>query len=778
MPLEPSNLRRSLLVAIVIALAFGSWAAADWYRAEEPKALQQAKYVGRQSCIECHQTQAAAFNGSDHDRAMELANDSTVLGDFDDAEFERLGEKTRFFRDGEKFMVNAEGPDGEYHDYEIWRTFGIRPLQQYMVKFPDGRVQVLRVSWDVKKKKWFYVGPPDAEDERLEPTDPLHWTGLAQNWNTMCAECHSTDYHKNFNLEKNSYHSTFKEIDVSCEACHGPGSLHVDLAQSRSLFWDRKVGYGLTNTLKNASNARQMETCAPCHSRRSVIHANYRAGDPMYDNFDPVLLFSGLYHADGQIEDEVYEFGSFTQSKMYQKGVRCSDCHDPHSLELKFEGNRLCAQCHQPGKYDGAGHHHHPDAAAGAAETQCVSCHMPSKTYMGIDDRRDHSIRVPRPDLTVELQTPNACNRCHTKPTEDATWAAENVVKWYGPKRPDDPHYAHALAAGRKAAPEGERLIRELLRRDAVPSIVRATAISLLGGYPTPSSERLRRQALEDPDPAVRAAAIHSLTTDTGARLLRFTAPLLRDPVLSVRIAAASRLVANAPDFANTPFQSELDRAIEEFREGQSLHYDRADSHMSLGSLSEQLKDIPAAINSFREAIRVEPYRSGPRRELARLLEQVANDPTLAEVREAIRPDPQEIERLRREEADLLARDAKLLPGNPTPLYDRAMLLYLLGDLDTARESLEAACRVSADYYAAWMALALICEKQERWDDARRAILKMRDLQPEAADWQGVGRRIIDTMRAQQAEQAANAPHSESLSPEEATDPATPDGQP
>jgi predicted CXXCH cytochrome family protein len=460
-----------------------------------------------------------------------------------------------------------------------------------MVEFPGGRLQVLRASWDARKKEWFYVAPPDAENERIEAGDPLHWTGLAQNWNTMCADCHSTDYRKNFDLAKNEYHSKYFEIDVSCEACHGPGSLHVELAEGRSLFWDRHVRYGLTNALKGASNVQQVETCAPCHSRRSVIDADYRPGEAFADNFDPVLLASGLYYSDGQIQDEVYDYGSFTQSRMFREGVRCTDCHNPHSLTLKYEGNRLCAQCHQPGKYDTPAHHHHINAAAGAEETQCVTCHMPSRVYMGIDDRRDHSIRVPRPDLTVTLGTPNVCNRCHTKPEEDAQWAADWVVKWYGQKRPDDPHYAAALTAAQRGDPDGGALLEQLLGRLEVPDIVRATAFELLAGYPSPAAARLRREALTDPSPLGRAAAVRGATTDSTARLIREVAPKLEDPVRSVRMAAATRLVQEADELANTQFQGALDKAVDEYRSSQSLHLDRADAHMSLASLSTTLGD-------------------------------------------------------------------------------------------------------------------------------------------------------------------------------------------
>jgi len=760
--------RRPAVGVGLIALALAAWVFFDWRRTVPADALTQARYVGRDTCAQCHAAQALSFAGSNHDRAMELATDETVLGDFNDVEFTRLGERTRFFRDGEKFMVNAEGPDGENHDYEVKWTFGVHPLQQYMVELDGGRVQVLRVSWDARKKEWFYVAPPDAPDERIEHDDPLHWTGLAQNWNTMCAECHSTDYHKNFDVATNEYHSTYFEIDVSCESCHGPGSLHVELANRRSLFWDRRVRYGLTNQLKNASNVQEVETCAPCHSRRGVIHPEFRAGDRFLDGFQPVLLEHGLYYPDGQIQDEVYEYGSFTQSKMFRKGVRCSDCHNPHSLELRYEGNQLCAQCHQPGKYDTPAHHHHTSAAPGAEETQCVTCHMPTTVYMGIDARRDHNIRIPRPDLTHTTGSPNVCNRCHTKPEETSKWAAETIVKWYGPKRPDDPDYAMALAAAQRGDADSPLLIEQLLDRPDVPDIVRATAINLLGSYATPSSERMRYEALTHASPIVRAAAVGVATPQSMARLMQEVAPKLEDPVRAVRMAAARRLVAAASELSQTQYRGALDRAIAEYKAGQSMHLDRADSHLGLANLSMNLGDVPGAVASLRGAIRAEPYRTGPRGELARVLDLVATDPELAAVVPEVGATEEEIRRLRTEEADLLARDAKLLAGDPSPHYRRGMLLYLLGDLDGARRELEEACRLGPDDYGNWMALALICEKQQRWEDAAVAIKKMAEMQPQAEDWKGVALRMRATIEAAQemeAESAADqAPHGESES--------------
>lgn len=735
----------------VAGLALGLvilWIAADWYIAKPVEMLESATYVGRQSCSQCHQPEENLWIGSHHDRAMELATEESVLGDFGDTHFTRQGVKTRFFRDGKRFMVNTEGPDGEHHNYEIKYTFGVTPLQQYMVEFPDGRMQVLRVSWDTLKKEWFYVTPSDVPTDRILPGDPLHWTGLGQNWNTMCADCHSTDYHKNYDVAKDEYHSKFFEIDVSCEACHGPGSLHVELAEDRWLFWDRNLHYGLTNTMKQVSNQREIETCAPCHSRRSQIHPNYHAGASYFDHFAPSLLDETLYHADGQILDEVYVYGSFVQSRMYHEGVRCSDCHDPHSLKLKFPGNLLCVQCHQ--EYDSPKHHKHVGSSIGSPETLCVSCHMPSRTYMNIDDRRDHSLRVPRPDLSVEIGTPNACNDCHTKPSEDAAWAATKVREWYGKKRPDEAdwkslhgatawgvtRWAEAFEAGRKQEPEAITSLRTLIENKRVPAIVRATAIRLLSQYPSPENTRLINDSLDNESPLVRAAVVRTLRPNeqfsSRNQFIKRTTPYLEDVSRIVRLASAYSMVNVVDELTTGHFRKRLNEAIQEFRESQEMHLDRASAHLNLATLEQQLGNLPAAIESLRLAIRQEPYLTGPRGELSRLLEATGGD-------------KEETNRWRREEASLLERDTILLPDNPGPHYQRGMLLYLLGDGDEARRELTRACRLGPNDYQSWLALALICEQQERWENATAVLERMQKLRPNDPTPQAIFQRIEQT---------------------------------
>ncbi len=680
----PLSARRIWIAVAICAIppalaAFGSY----WFNALPPDAVDHAQYVGRATCAQCHAVEHQLWTGSHHDRAMELATDQSVEGDFNDTTFTRLGVTTRFFRQGDKFMVNTEGPDSQNHDYEIKYTFGVDPLQQYMVEFPRGRVQVLRVSWDTHKKQWFEVTPPDVPDERIPPGDPVHWTGIGQNWNTTCADCHSTNLHKNYDPETDSYHTTFEEIDVSCEECHGPGSVHVELARSRRLFWDRNVGYGLPR-LKSTDPEIQIKTCAKCHSHRVQVHEGFRPGKPLLDYYVPSILSTGLYFDDGQIRDEVYEYGSFLQSKMYSQRVRCSDCHDAHSLKTKFEGNELCTQCHVKGKYDTPAHHHH---TPGTVAANCVECHMPSRLYMVVDARRDHSLRVPRPDLSVKLGTPNACTGCHTKPEETNEWAAEAVGKWYGDKRPDDPHWGPAFAAALARAPDGGKQLLDLLNRKTTPGIVRASAIDVLAAYPDRRSIAVRRSALGDVDPLVRRTAVYADDGQNIPQLETELASRLDDSTLAVRIAAVTRLAYLPRKSLTRAEQERFGEVLAEYRQSQALSLDHAGGHLALGGLDRRLSERllnsgqvqeavvleQRALAHWRAAIQIEPYIAGPRGELAMILEQRGGDPA-------------EIRRLREEEVELRARDAKLAPENAEIRYQLGMMNVLLGRLEEATD--------------------------------------------------------------------------------------------
>lgn len=691
---DPSlaRLRRGLLIAAALfglSLLGAAVVWADWYFGLPADAV--ASYVGRQSCLQCHQPQHEEWRGSHHDLAMDRATQETVLGDFNDAELTHQGVNSRMFRREGKFFVNTEGPDGKLADFELKYVFGVDPLQQYMVEFDRpadmpaseiARLQVLRISWDTKSKRWFHLDPPDVK-EKLKPWDELHWTGLAQRWNHMCADCHSTNLQKNYDVATGIYHTTFSEIDVSCEACHGPGSLHVQLAQSKSLFWDRRHGYALARLKDPASNQGQIQACAPCHSRRRVVAGGYTAGCNYYDYFANEVLTPSAYHADGQILDEVYEFTSFLESKMHHKNIRCTDCHNPHTARLKHEGNKVCTDCHQhpAGKYDGEIHHRHTSGSTGA---QCVECHMPQTTYMDVDPRRDHSFRIPRPDLSVKFGTPNACTRCHlrdeTLPGKEGTgekasggreppvagdsefslnallardglkeyshwlaaaqrgdravqsrlaavdrWADAALDKWYGANRKREPHFAEALHAARRMTPDAPAKLLELLGNRQMPAVVRATAALELGAYVEPGGEVVRalRKALEEKDPQIRSAAILSLQQESSDATVSALAPLLSDPTRLIRTEAARTLALIGSSRLRGEERTAFRTALGECFAGAGVDSDRAAGHLGLGILHENLGQFDEAEQAYRTAIRVEPGSIGARTNLAALYDRM-----------------------------------------------------------------------------------------------------------------------------------------------------------
>ena len=730
---------------------------ADYWTAQPLSAARN--FVGRDACIECHKDEAELFTGSHHDLAMDIATDETVLGDFDDVTFEHDGLQNRLFRDGERFMVHTEGPTGEMEDFEVKYVFGVTPLQQYMVEFdraddmPESeiaRLQVLRISWDTLKKRWFYLRPPDVP-EKLEPEDPLHWTGVAQRWQTMCADCHSTNLKRNFDTETLRYHTTFSEIDVSCESCHGPGSLHIELANSKSLFWDRNHGYGLAR-LKGDDAEPQLQTCAPCHSRRGVLDPTFKAGEKYHDHFALELLQPATYHDDGQIKDEVYVYGSFIQSKMYHKGIRCTDCHDPHSLKLKKSGNETCTSCHQhaAGKYDVPSHHHHTPGTAGA---MCVNCHMPHTTYMEVDPRRDHSLRVPRPDLSVSLGTPNACSGCHIRDqlktmdpetklefeskeyalwqqaaqqgneTIDSAikqtdrWCDEACAKWYGSERKTLPHFAEPLAAFRG----GDRnAAADLLRvamgthfgvspTEPASAIARATALTELANTGDGEVIKVARKLVADEqrDPLLRVAAINAIMPAGPITVKKTLMPLLKSETRLIRNEAARVLLARSYRELNQSERSQVDLALSELEESMMIASDRGGAHMNWAMICEQQGRLDEAVKAYETAIRVEPQMTGPRTNLAALLEGSLRQspPDLVDAIE------QRVYDLRKQEMDLLARDAKLAPNVPDIQYRYGLSLYLNGKPQEALPYLQRAVELAPDVQQFRMALQLLKEK-------------------------------------------------------------------
>lgn len=748
---------------LAVAVGIGLWSAhkpvpapttsaatALWPAAAAP--APSVAYVDNRQCLGCHQTQAHAWTGSHHAQAMAPATAATVRGDFAEASFRHRGVTTRFFRRDGKFFVHTDGPDGKLGDFEVKYSFGVEPLQQYLIETEGGRLQPLQIAWNTRERRWFHLLP----HEKTPPGDVLHWSGRYQTANTMCIGCHTTGFDKRYDAQADRFDSRWLEVNVSCQSCHGPGSRHVEWARAPGAA---SAPQGQLADLKTPQ--QQVQACAACHSRRSELTATPVPGQPHLDHYLPSLLREGLYHADGQQLDEVFVAGSYRQSKMYRMGVACTNCHDPHSAKPKLPGNALCTQCHQPqpnptfpsatGHFDTPQHHHHPQGSTGA---QCTACHMPTKNYMIVQARPDHSIRIPRPDLSVTLGTPNACTQCHAD--QSAQWAADAVTKWYGtPQRPA--HYGEIFAAARRGAAASAQALAALaaLAGDATqPAIVRATAIALLRDDAAVGIDQ-RIAATRDTDAELRAAAAASLEVLPASLRVPTLAPLLRDPVRAVRIAAARSLASLPHEQFGTATRQAFDDALNEYVAAQQVALDMPGPNLNLGALYAVTGREAEAESAYRAALKIDPDFTPARANLAQFYAQRGRLPDAEQVlREGLQRQPDigelqyslglllaEQQRLP-EAADALEQAAKLLPPRARAFYNLGLARQHLGQAKPAEAALRKARELAPTDPAIVYALAVFYAQQGRRNEALREAEALQQLQPGNAQAAQLAQRL------------------------------------
>ncbi len=699
------------LVVIVVTIPLYALRHVHERGAEQSADEPHPTFVGREECIECHTAAYESWLGSHHDDAMDHANEETVRGDFDNTEFTYDGVTSRFFRRDGKYFVNTQGADGEMADFEVRYTFGIEPLQQYLVPFPGGRLQALSIAWDTELGRWFHLY------EGLEvppPGDWLHWTRNGQNWNGMCAECHSTNLRKNFDPESNTYATEWSEIDVSCEACHGPGSAHVDWARIDPMGRPETINYDLTVKTSGIDSRALVDLCAPCHSRRREIGDYAHDGPVLYESVVPSLLTQGLYHDDGQILEEDYVWGSFLQSKMYANDVRCDDCHDSHSLELHQQGNDLCLQCHLGETFDRYEHHFHQHEVDGVPSdgALCVKCHMPEQVYMGNDWRADHSIRVPRPDLTTEIGVPNACGQsgCHDDQTVE--WSVEAFTRWYGESR--KPHFGTVFAAARSGDPSAEEGLLAIVDNELYSVIVRATALSELQSYAGERVDEAIGRALGHEEALIRLTAVETLPADRPERAAEALGPMLFDEVRAVRITAASRLAGIAPELLTPAQRAAFNEQLADYVEATRHSLDFAASGMNLANLYASQGDLDEAERYYRMALNVDDLFYPAKQNLAVLMSQRGND--------------EEAERLLRE---ILAE----YPDMHDTAYSLALLLVSTDRMDEGLEYLERAAEGMPERSRVHYNHGLLLAQLLRDDEAEAALGRALTLEPDSLDF-------------------------------------------
>ena len=660
----------------------------------------QSNYVGAEQCAGCHQKQYELWQQSHHAKAMAKANSTSVLGDFNNQTFQHDGATTRFSQAGDNFVITIQQGKQPAITHKVAYTFGFFPLQQYLLDVGEGALQAYDVAWDSRPQseggqRWFKLLP----EENTGPNGQFHWQRQLNNWNSRCAVCHSTG------LKEQALPiqvASFSEINVACEACHGPGEKHVQLIQqgqyseAQTGFDTQLMAAGAFQFSPNQPIAQPVDSqqakrvqqshinaCGGCHSRRQVIGPTNPAAD-YHDQYRISLLDAPLYHADGQILDEVFVLGSFMQSKMYQQGVTCSHCHDAHSGQVKIQGNGLCGQCHQPDVYNTKQHKQGP-----VTSELCVDCHMPITTYMGVDGRRDHGFFA---------------NPFHTAPTQ----------------------FERLNAAARVSDPLALRDMADYINNPQNPDIRRATLLRQTAAIPSRLSAETLLEQLKTPSPLLRRAAV-----DASAMLpleMRWSVlqAHLDDESASVRFGLAQQLAPVVPHL-DAKQAAPVNRLLQAFRDQLAYSLDMPSGQATLSVFEGALGNTPEAIAALNQALAMEPHYLPARLNLAdiyRSLDNTLDEEIQLQTALNIAPDNAAVQHsyglylIRQKQADKalghLQRATEMQPSQPRYFYVYAVALESNNQLDSAIEVLKQADERWPNQYNLLMTLVLYLEKAQR----------------------------------------------------------------
>ncbi len=590
--------------------------------------------------------------------------------------------------DALRFVIRTLGDDGQYREYTAERVIGTDPLRQFLVRFARGRWQVTALAYDPNADEWFDV----FGDEDRKPHEWGFWANRGMTWNTMCATCHVTDFVKRYDPQRDEYRSTWQELAVGCEACHGLAADHAE--------WQERYGPARDDpTLPRLSKKQWVDTCGACHARRSALVEPFRPGVPFLDQFLPVLPdLSETYYPDGQVREENYEYTSFLLSRMYHEGVYCMDCHDAHDGSLLREGNNLCLKCHA-GKIDPVQHSRHRLDGPGG---RCVNCHMPITVYMQRDPRRDHGFTIPDPKLTIEYGIPNACNRCHEDKTPE--WALEVVEQWYG-ERMDRITRRRAVAVAR--ARRGELAVipelLELLEEDPYPEWRAVFALCLRPWRTQPQVAAALLKAAQSEHPMLQWAAARALDPEREP-----------PPDLSVLLDHPRRAVRVQAAWAMRKVLKEDAPVMRELRQFLELQLDQPTGRMMQGIYAKDRGRLDEAERWFRKALALEPYSPVPWEAIAVMYSEAGN-----------------VERA----LEVLDEACEALPQQARLHYLRGLALAEAGRLPAATAALQEAVRLDAGLARAWYNLALARHRLGQQNLALRALRTALDLEPDNSDF-------------------------------------------
>jgi predicted CXXCH cytochrome family protein len=469
--------------------------------------------LGSGACARCHDVEHAQWKNSLHIKMTKPIAEATIVGDF--REGTKFADHDRAYTFGMKsgkpvISVSFGGRPPE--TFTVDYTLGAKRYQGYLSTLPEGRIYVLPVFWHVASKRW-------VDWKEITPIpDGAH--DIRQIWNANCFNCHGTNIVQGYDLDEKKYRSTWTEMGIGCEACHGPGRQHVALMEewekdpaSKPKYDNSSKNRQLSDTLKifstRSSEPRRIyDTCAYCHGNKNNVFVGFKGGDNYSDYAMPFLISEPIPESD--LQGEFWPDGrpnrfnrpqALTLSGCFKAGaITCTNCHvahgsrNEHSLKVNIyqgrNGDALCTQCHtapkpqaaspKPASFTGAGLQAHTFHAPDSAGSRCISCHMSDVNWRLLIRRRDHTFQPPVPENTAQFGVPNACTTCHDNRSPE--WAVRQMDAWWGDR--ERRAGAAALADTMYRAGSGDTTTLPALARLAVDRsqglLVRASAAEFI----------------------------------------------------------------------------------------------------------------------------------------------------------------------------------------------------------------------------------------------------------------------------------------------------------
>ena len=597
--------------------------------------------AGSRSCRECHQQFYELWSTSHHGLAMQTYTVEFARQNLTSTQTPvRIGKNTYVPCIGvNEGWIFEQKPDSQMQ-HRIVHVMGGRNIYYFLTPMERGRLQTLPIAYDVRAREWFDTAASGVRHfPGTESDAALHWTDPAYTFNTSCYSCHVSQLAKNYDLKTDTYHTTWAEPGINCEACHGPGQEHIDVCKSAKADQVPKDLRIISTKSFSAEQTNAM--CSSCHAKMSPVSVSFEPGGRYFDHFDLITLEHPDFYPDGRDLGENYTMTSWLMSPCVKAGeLDCTYCHTS-SGRYRFKNaknpNVACLPCHQERVENVTDHTHHDVDSTGS---QCVACHMPTTKFARMT-RSDHSMRPPMPAATLKFKSPNACNICHRD--KDAGWADDHVKKWHE-KDYQHPVLEQASLVDEARHGDWDRLKAMLayISSQSRDEIFATSLLRLLSGCESQAKWPVVIAVLqEDASPLVRAAAAQALDGYINAESVRALAKATSDEYLLVRVRAATALSAIDVEQLPSEYQTPVRHATAELLESLSSHPDDYASHYNLGNLHMRRHDEEKALATYETAIKLQPDFVPPYVNIAFIYNSLGhNDKAEACFRKAIALDP------------------------------------------------------------------------------------------------------------------------------------------